>query len=295
MYPSFLPYLFSGGKKCPYTYTNVRITCALDAVPKPSPAPILTFCLCSCSADLSLSTGPFGCHTYIFHYYLLSLYRKKILTLFILQYHLIFLPPFKSKYLIGIIQTRFLCLFPSNLVFNKLTSVFHISTKATLLGLPAYLTWLLPRLDSPSLRLSFWWLQDRRSYALSILSFSISLSSSTQFLTVGMLQSSDMGPVLSVYCLYSPPRRSSPDHGFIYHPLVMLNFIFGAPASPFGNKFIYCCCCCCCNFYFYFLAIMNTAMAVHMQVSEWTYVFISLRLVPMSWIAELYGKLNFHF
>lgn len=187
----------------------------------------------------------------------------------------------KSKHLVGITRTCFPCFFPSNSVFDKLTSVFcfHISTKATLLELPrmvmlenpAYLTWLLTRLDIPSLKLSFWWLQDRRSYTLSILSFSVSFTSSTQFLTVGMLQSSNVDPLLPIYYLYSPPRWSSPDQSFIYHPLVMLSFISGALASPFGNKFI--CCCCCCSDYdcFYFLAIMNNAaVAAHMQIFVWT-------------------------
>lgn len=116
------------------------------------------FLLYSGSANLNLSTGSFSYHTDIFHYYPLFLYRKKSSTSYVdFRYHLIFWLPFKSKHLVGIVHTCCLCFFPSNSVFNKLLSVFcfHISTKATLLGLPrmamlenpAYLTWLLGRLD----------------------------------------------------------------------------------------------------------------------------------------------------
>ena len=38
----------------------------------------------------------------------------------------------------------------------------------------------------------------------------------------------------------------------------------------------------------------NTAINIHVQIFVWTYVFISLGLIPMSRIAGLYDKIMFN-
>ena len=230
---SFLLYLFYSGKKV-YLYNckqyYLRSGCHSLTL---SSILFLIFSLCSCIANLCLSTGSFICHTDLCYYYILSLYRKKILDpISSFSYHLIFLLPFRSKHLVGIVHTYCLYFFISNSIFNKLASVFcfHISTKAAFVQVTkdgnfgkyclSYLAsqqirygWLFPPWNFPSD--SF---QDTRDhtpyYPLFLYLF---FSSSAQFLTVGMPQSSNMGPLLFAICTFP---LDDPDQTMAFIPSI---------------------------------------------------------------------------
>lgn len=97
LYLSFLPYLLQWKKVSLYWTQMYSITCALDTIPFLSLAFCSLYSLCSLIANLCPPTGSFNCHTDIFYYYFLSLYRKKFLTLSSFSYYLIFLLPFRSN------------------------------------------------------------------------------------------------------------------------------------------------------------------------------------------------------